>query len=125
MGLLHRIAKKNTPYSQAASNFTNKVATWNREVFGNIFKRKKELLARMGEIQHALERQPFHSLYHLEANLKKKLEEVLSQKELLWYQKSRRDWITYEDQNTSFFHQKTITRRARNRITAIKDEGDT
>lgn len=86
---------------------------------------KKKLLARIGGIQQALERQPFRSLYRLESNLKKKLEEVLSQKELLWYQKSRRDWITYGDQNTSFFNQKTIIRRARNRITAIKDEGDT
>ena len=31
----------NMPYAQAASSFTSKVTTWNREVFGNIFKRKK------------------------------------------------------------------------------------
>lgn len=30
--------QKDTSYSQAASSFTNKVATWNRDVFGNIFK---------------------------------------------------------------------------------------
>ncbi|KAH9696901.1 reverse transcriptase domain-containing protein [Citrus sinensis] len=66
---------------------------------------------------------PLSSLYRLETKLKKKLEEVLSQEELLWYQKSRREWIKYGDRNTSFFHQKTITRRDRNRITAIRDEG--
>ena len=49
--------QKNMPYSQATSNFTSKVATWNREVFGNIFKRKKELLARLGKVQKALENQ--------------------------------------------------------------------
>ena len=73
------------------------MASWNREVFGNIFKRKKELLARIGGIQQALEHQPFRSLHCLETNLKKKLEKVLSQEELLWYQKSRRDWINYGD----------------------------
>lgn len=49
----------------------------------------------------------------------------MSQEKLLWYQKSCRDWIKYEDQSTSFFHQKTIIRRAHNRITAIKDDGGT
>lgn len=68
-------------------------------------------MARISGIQQALERQPFRSLYCLEANLKKKLDEVLSQEELLWCQKSRRDWINYGDPNTSFFHQKTITKR--------------
>ena len=72
-----------------------------------------------------MERQPLRSLYHLEANLKKKLEQVLSQEELLWYQKSRRDWITYGDPNIYFFFIKKISRRALNRITAIKDEEDT
>ena len=75
--------QRNMPYAQAASNFTSKVATWNREVFGNIFKRKKELLAHLGGVQKALERQPLSSLYRLEVWLKKKLEEVLSQEELL------------------------------------------
>ncbi|KAH9727251.1 hypothetical protein KPL70_008594 [Citrus sinensis] len=117
--------QKNIPYSQAASTFTSKVVNWNREIFGNIFKRKKQLLARIGGIQKALESKPLRSLYRLEANLKQKLEELLSQEELLWYQKSRRDWISYGDRNTSFFHQKTITRRARNRINAIKDDRDT
>ena len=47
----------------------------------------------------------------------------MSREELLWYQKSRREWIKYGDRNTSFFHQKTITRRACNRITVIRDDG--
>lgn len=55
----------NMPYAQAASNFTSKVAVWNREIFGNIFKRKKELLARLGGVQKALENRPLSSLYRL------------------------------------------------------------
>ena len=42
---MHDNWHRNMPYSQAAFIFTSKVATWNREVFGNIFKQKKELLA--------------------------------------------------------------------------------
>ena len=115
---------KHLPYSQAASTFTSKVVNWNREIFGNIFKRKKQLLARIGGVQKALENKPTRSLHRLEAKLRQSLEEISSQEELLWFQKSRKDWISYGDRNTSFFHQKTITRGARNRINAIKNDRD-
>lgn len=46
---------------------------------------------------------------------------VLTQEEVLWLQKSRKDWILHGDRNTSLFHQKTMTRRRRNRIEAIQD----
>jgi hypothetical protein len=35
------------------SNLTNNLKVWNKEVFGNIFKRKKELLARLNGIQNS------------------------------------------------------------------------
>ena len=46
---------------------------------------------------------------------------MMSQEEILWLQKSRKDWLLHGDRNTSFFHQKTIARRRRNRIEAIRD----
>lgn len=62
------------------------------------------------------------SVIRLEWKLRKELEEVLSREELLWYKKSRKEWISHGDRNTSFFHQKTITRRKKNQITAIKND---
>jgi hypothetical protein len=35
---------------------------------------------------------------------------------MLWYQKSRENWVKFGDKNTSFFHAQTIIRRKRNRI---------
>ena len=93
-------------YYQAASKFSEQVQQWNKDTFGNILQSKKGLLARLGGVQRALERRPLRSLYHLEDNLKRKLEEVLMQEELLWLQKSKRDWVLFNDRNTAYFHQK-------------------
>lgn len=62
------------------------------------------------------------SVIRLEWKLRKELEEVLSREELLRYKKSRKEWISHGDRNTSFFHKKTITRRKKNWITAIKND---
>lgn len=40
----------------------------------------------------------------------------------MWYQKSRIEWLSSGDRNTSFFHLSTIARRWHNSIAAIKDD---
>ena len=46
---------------------------------------------------------------------------VITQEEILWYQKSRCGWITCDHRNTKYFHQKTIQWRRCNRIEMLKD----
>ncbi|KAH9745843.1 reverse transcriptase domain-containing protein [Citrus sinensis] len=108
-------------YSDAASTFVKEVKVWNREAFGNIFQRKRVLMAQINGIQAALEKYSSRGLMHLEAQLRKDLEIVMGQEEILWWQKSRKDWIMHGDRNTRFFHQKTIVRKRRNRIEAIQE----
>lgn len=112
----------NVSYIQAAKDITTNESPQNLNIFGNILQRKRSLLARIGGIQKALETQATNGLRRLELKLKRDLEEVLTQEELLWYQKSRKDWIIHGDRNTTFFYQKTITRRRRNRIEAITND---
>lgn len=100
--------KNEVSYYQAVSEFTQQVQHWNKNSFGNIFQRKKVLLARIGGVQRALERRPLRSLHRLEAKLKRELEEVLMQEELLWVQKSRKDWVCFGDRNTAYFHKKKL-----------------
>ncbi|XP_015380582.1 uncharacterized protein LOC107174314 [Citrus sinensis] len=102
-------------------NFGNFVASnWNSNT-DYVEMRKRRLLARLGGIQQALEVKPTRGLEHLEKKLKKELES-LTQEEMYWQKKSRKDWILLGDRNTNFFHQKTLARRRKNHIIAIMDE---
>lgn len=62
---------------------------WNISEFGNIFKKKNRLYARIAGIQRRMDNHTNKALFKLEAKLKKELDEVLKQEELHWYQKSR------------------------------------
>jgi hypothetical protein len=92
---------------------------FNKEVFGNIFKKKRSLENRLNCIQRTMERVDSTRLINLEYQLQQELDQVLYQEELLWYQKSREKWIKFGDKNTKFFHAQTIIRRKRNKIHGI------
>ncbi|XP_028094336.1 uncharacterized protein LOC114294405 [Camellia sinensis] len=47
---------------------------------------------------------------------------TLFQEEVLWFQKSRANWITQGERITKFFHTSAINRRKKLRIDALKDE---
>jgi hypothetical protein len=53
---------------------------------------------------------------YLEHDLQLQYDRILSQEEILWYQKSRDKWIKLGDRNTKFFHAATVIRRKRNQI---------
>ncbi|XP_039003534.1 uncharacterized protein LOC120130342 [Hibiscus syriacus] len=56
---------------------------WNKEVFGHIGRRKNLLLARIHEVEKAVDNSNDHALLDLETRLKKKLNVVLAQEESL------------------------------------------
>ncbi|XP_074299645.1 uncharacterized protein LOC141630789 [Silene latifolia] len=82
----------------------------------------RELKARIEGCQRELPLKRINYLIKLEAKLRRELDEVLAREELLWYQKSRMDFIRDGDRNTSYFHVSTLIRRWRNRITSLKKE---
>ncbi|XP_074292612.1 uncharacterized protein LOC141619495 [Silene latifolia] len=104
------------------SNLSTKLTNWNETVFGNIFRQKRELKARIAGCQRELSLNRQRHLIKLESKLRKELEEVLEREELLWYQKSRVEFIKDGDQNTSYFHVSTLVRRWRNKINSLKDD---
>lgn len=73
-------------------------------------------------IQKSLEKSRSHFLENLEKDLTKELEEVCLQEELLWFQKSRSDWISLGDRNTAYYHAKAVKRRHRKIIFSLKDD---
>lgn len=69
----------------------NELQEWNKREFHNIFKEKRTLMARIAGVQRCLAENRTRKHIILEAKLRKELDEVLHQEELLWYQKSRVD----------------------------------
>ena len=76
-------------------------------MFGNIFRRKRLLEARLRGIQRSLEITYTSDLTQLEKQIQHEYENTLAQDEMLSYQKSRGKWVKYGDKNTSFFHSQT------------------
>ncbi|GAU45928.1 hypothetical protein TSUD_100050 [Trifolium subterraneum] len=89
---------------------------FNHEVFGNIFRRKRHIESILKGVQSYLERVDSLSQVLLEKELQREYNHTLFQEEMLWFQKSREQWVKLGDKNSSFFHAQTIIRRKRNRI---------
>lgn len=112
-----------SPLHMALKDLSYSLSEWNKNSFGNIKKRKNNILARLGGIQRSNERNPF--LEDLEKRLHRELDEVCTQEEYLWHQKSRAEWINSGDRNTKFYHLRTTNRRRKNRIFTLKNEAGT
>lgn len=102
---------------------TTKLKEWNQNVFGNIFKRKQELMARLKGVHESPGYGSNLHLDFLEANLTGRLEKALHLEETLWLRKSRKVWIRDSDRNTRYYHAKTILRRRKNKILELRSSG--
>ena len=119
MWLLHpdfpRIVKEawseEIPLSLAITNFTRRAKKWNYKVFGNLFARKRRVLARLNGTQKALAKNPRKSLIRLEKQLIDEYSSILLQEEEYWALKSRINVAGFGDQNTSYFHVTIVVRR--------------
>ena len=105
----------------AIKSFVDNAKQWNRLVFGNIFARKKRVLARLNGAQKSLSNGPNHFLIQLEKNLIDEYNLTMQQEEEYWALKSRLNWAAYGDSNTSFFHVSTLVKRHRNKIRTLKN----
>lgn len=86
----------------------------------NIFKQKQNYMARIAGVQRCLATIKSRDLIKIEAKLRKELDDVLAQKELLWFQKSRVKWLLDGDRNTTYFQLSNISRKWHNKISAIR-----
>ena len=68
-------------FDQAVSSFTTLAITWNKEVFGNLFVRKKKISARLNGVQKAIATRPSTFLLSLDWELSQEYTEILNQEE--------------------------------------------
>ena len=73
----------------AITEFVVLARIWNKEVFGNIFWKKKNLMARLLGVQRVLASQPSQRMINLQNLLNDELNGILAMEEELWTMKSR------------------------------------
>jgi len=109
---------------EALKSLQRTLQQWNREVFGDIQKKKGKLMGEIKRMQDLLDGHQTDDLLKREEELLKEFDVVLEQEEIVWFQKSKEQWVVDGDRNTTFFHTSTIIRRRRNRIDMLQnDEG--
>ncbi|KAF7841355.1 retrovirus-related pol polyprotein from transposon tnt 1-94 [Senna tora] len=107
---------------ESASSFTLKVTDWNKKIFGNVFKKKREILKKLGDIELRLSHCVRGNLQREKRELWQEYDKILTQEELIWFQKARSNWLKFGDRNTRFFHTSTIARRQHNKILELTNE---
>ncbi|KAL8475066.1 hypothetical protein ACS0TY_031475 [Phlomoides rotata] len=90
-----------------------KIRAWAHAHSDSIPKRIKQISRRLEE---RLCSEQIDELSEETRKLELELEKLHSQEEMHWHQRSRNNWLSLGDRNTSFFHKCASGRRARNRI---------
>lgn len=121
-GLVHDTWKTEESVQYNLPRMAAELSKWNRESFGNIIHRKNVVLSRLGGIQKKLSRVYCRGLAKLEKKLLAEYQDILYQEELMWFQRSREDWIVSGDRNTAYYHAAATIRRVRNTVSCLRDE---
>ena len=80
----------NGDFMETVSKFIQGVKIWNKNIFGNVFHRKNNILAQLHSIDHILDYRDSKRLQLRKNTLALEYEEVLAQEEIIWFQKSRK-----------------------------------
>ncbi|KAH9724450.1 reverse transcriptase domain-containing protein [Citrus sinensis] len=92
---------------------------WSKEEFGE---RKKRLKILMEKLQCAVSNNLQYDNGVEIKNLERQINNLLTDEEIYWKQRSRADWLKEGDKNTKFFHFKALSQRRKNRISGIENQ---
>jgi hypothetical protein len=97
---------------------------WNEEVFGDIGKKKKELLEGIRELELIEERRCLEEDEKVRrVDMAREMEKTLLFEETSWRQKSRALWLKEGDKNTKFFHRVANSHRKFNQVDSLNING--
>ncbi|CAL1410530.1 unnamed protein product [Linum trigynum] len=114
--------KNGTDFIPSLLELQHTLRKWNKEVFGDILKRKVALSIKLKDLEKQNDQANNPSLIQEENKTREDLERTLWEEEVLWVQKSRANFITSGDCNTHFFHVATLARRRQNKILRLQDD---
>ena len=99
----------------------DKICTWNKTDFGNIFENKKRLVLELTTIQQkGMEFGWDIDLKEEKKDLDAQLEVRERQEDIFWKQKSRIKWLQEGEKNTKLFHNSVVHNRLGMKIHKIK-----
>jgi hypothetical protein len=98
---------------------------WNEEVFGNVGKRKKEMVEGLCELDLIAEERSLTEDEKLKKeDFSRELERSIFLEEVSWRQKSRALWLREGDNNTKFFHRLANSHRRNNLVESLVVNGN-
>jgi len=107
---------------QRLKHIKSKLKEWNKKKFGDIIKARMNTEKKLQEIIQINITEGFNKeRKKLTDSLQDEWEERFLQGEIFWRQKSRIQLIKEGERNPKFFHKSTMSHRAHNRITKLKD----
>ncbi|XP_019190732.1 PREDICTED: uncharacterized protein LOC109185205 [Ipomoea nil] len=121
---VHQVWNREIGLEPNKTRMAQALSSWNKDVFGNIFQRKKRVMARLCGVQYRLAEYCRSDLLKLDCKLRKEMEEILYQEELLWFQRSREEWIVSRDRNTHFYHVATSVKNNSLKVKLKDDLGN-
>jgi hypothetical protein len=103
-------------------NFQKNVKKWKWDTLDQVLRQKKNIMARLAGIQNCIYNgNRYGGFRRLEKKLQRELHDILKKEELMWFKRSRAQWLNDGDRNTRYYHVKTVNRRRRNNIVMLRD----
>ncbi|GAU34270.1 hypothetical protein TSUD_321160 [Trifolium subterraneum] len=122
-GMLQQNWNNNVSITNNLVSIEKAIKEWKFHTIDQVLHQKKHLLARIGGVQHSLQRGLNRGgMRRLEKRLQDELSSIIRKEELMWYQRSRAKWLKDGDRNTKYYHLKTINRKRRNNVNMLKND---
>ncbi|XP_056698546.1 uncharacterized protein [Spinacia oleracea] len=112
----------NNDFLNGRNCFLNTISSWNHNIFGNLNKQKRIIIARIEGIQIALSNKYSRFLINLEADLLANLNDIYKKERIIWAQKAGINWRKYADYNTKYFHTIAKIKKSKGKILTLKND---